>query len=197
MPLYRLPEDVGPHKVRRLYAPLPCHILMSPQLSKPPCSPTKRRRGASRNLSRSARQRHCARADCCIHTAARPLTSLDDLPWISALRIEPDPTNPWDIADLSCLNPTIEEEHTSSGPVRRRKTSLRLDPLAQPKDEEMYCRDIPFPFIGRALFQDMTPQTPPPRDRFTPSNVFFHGLYPILPSEVEISSRSSEVETPL
>ena len=34
------------------------------------------------------------------------------------------------------LNPTIEEEHTSSGPVRRRKTSLRLDPLAQPKDEE-------------------------------------------------------------
>ena len=195
MPLYRLPEDVGPHKVCRLYAPLPCHILMSPQLSKPPCSPTKRRRGLARNLSRSARHRHCARADCCINTTSGPLTSLDDLPWISALSIEPDHSNPWDIADLSLLDTAIEEEVYSSGPgpVRRRKSSLRKDHLAQTpmKAHKAPSSLVPFPFVRGTLFSqsDLLPHTPPPRDQFVPSEVIFQGIHPIFPSDIEEPSR--------
>ena len=169
---------------------------MSPQLSKPPCSPTKRRRGLARNLSRSARHRqcHCAPADCCINTIRGPLTSLDDLPWISALSIEPDPTNPWDVADLSLLDTAIEEERPSNGPgpVRRRKASPRLNPLAQPRDESL---EIPFPFISRTLFQsDVAPQTPQPRGRFRPSDVVFHRLHPILPTEDGPSSSVTDIK---
>ncbi|RDX56724.1 hypothetical protein OH76DRAFT_1451776 [Lentinus brumalis] len=175
---YRLPEDAGLRK-----------------LSKPPCSPTKRRRGAVRNLSRSARHRHCARADCCINTTSLPLTSLDDLPWISALSIEPDASNPWDIADLSLLDTAIEEQTPSRGPgpVRRRKSSLRMDPLTQSPviSDEAPSRLVPFPFARRALFSqsDLLPHTPPPRDRFVPSEVIFQGLRPIFPSDTEELSR--------
>ncbi|KAI0721044.1 hypothetical protein C8T65DRAFT_705514 [Cerioporus squamosus] len=170
---YCLPEDAGLRKVSSLYAP---------QAQGPPRN----------NLSRSVRPRHCARADCCINTACGPLTSLDDLPWISALSIEPDSSNPWDIADLSLLNTAIEEETRSSGPgpVRRRKTSLRKDPLTQSGDEAA-SRLVPFPFARRALFSqsDLLPHTPPPRDRFVPSEVIFQGLHPIFPSDIEQSSR--------
>ncbi|RPD80117.1 hypothetical protein L226DRAFT_191029 [Lentinus tigrinus ALCF2SS1-7] len=171
---YRVPEDAGLRK-----------------LSKPPCSPTKRRRGLARNLSRSVRHRHCARADCCINNISGPLTSLDDLPWISALSIEPDHSNPWDIADLSLLNTTIEEETYSSGPgpVRRRKTSLRKAHLAQTpmKGDQAATPLVPFPFARRALFSqsDLLPHTPPPRDQFVPSEVIFQGLHPIFPSDID------------
>ncbi|KAI1795825.1 hypothetical protein LXA43DRAFT_689296 [Ganoderma leucocontextum] len=165
---YVLPEDTGLHKLS----------------SKPSCSPTKRRRGLTRNLSRSTRHRHCARSDCCINTFSRPLTSFDDLPWISALSIEPDSANPWDIADLSLLD-TSEEESTGPGPIRRRKTSLRSNPLAPPpsKDEEDSFR-VPLPFFRLHDFTDTAPQTPPPRHRFIPSDVAFHDLRPVLPSDV-------------
>ncbi|KAI0748172.1 hypothetical protein C8Q80DRAFT_721822 [Daedaleopsis nitida] len=174
---YRLPEDVGLHK-----------------LSKPSCSPTKRRRGLTRNLSRSARHRHCARTDCCINTISRPLTSLDDLPWISALSIEPDHSNPWDIADLSLLDSSIEEEPSTRGPgpVRRRKTSLRLDPLAQSSTEDNESPSVVFPFVRRALFaqSELMPQTPQPKNRLNPSEVIFHGLRPMFPPDVEELPRS-------
>lgn len=182
---YVLSEDITLHKVSSLYARSDGLVLTNAQLSsKPPCSPTKRRRVLNRNLSRSTRHRHCARSDCCINTFSRPLTSFDDLPWISALSIEPDTTNPWDIADLSLLG-TSEEESSGPGPVRRRKTSLRSNPLAQPtsKDEEDQWT-IPIPFLRLHDLADPTPQTPPPKRRFTPSDVVFHDLLPVLPSEV-------------
>ncbi|KAI0709294.1 hypothetical protein C8Q76DRAFT_104731 [Earliella scabrosa] len=179
---YRLPEDAGLHK-----------------LSKPLCSPTKRRRGLARNLSRAARHRHCARTECCINTISGPPTSLDDLPWISALSIEPDYANPWDIADLSLLDIAIEEEPSSRGPgpVRRRKTPSRLHPLASPsKDDEVSPPVVAFPFVRRALFtqSDLTPQTPPPKIRFKPSEVTFHDLRPIFPSDLEEPPRSIDVD---
>lgn len=174
---YRLPEDACLHK-----------------LSKPSCSPTKKRR-VVRNLKRS-RHRSCARTDCCINTISRPLTSLDDLPWISALSIEPDHTNPWDIADLSLLDTTIDEEISAGpGPVRRRKTSLRSDPLAQPTSEDDMDSSsiVAFPFVRRALFSETVTQTPLPKDRFDPSRVNFHGLHPIIPLDIE-GPRSMETD---
>ena len=196
---YRLPEDAGLHKVSSLYARSDLPILTSPQLSKPLCSPTKRRRGLARNLSRAARHRHCARTECCINTISGPPTSLDDLPWISALSIEPDYANPWDIADLSLLDIAIEEEPSSRGPgpVRRRKTPSRLHPLASPsKDDEVSPPVAAFPFVRRALFtqSDLTPQTPPPKIRFKPSEVTFHDLRPIFPSDLEEPPRSIDVD---
>ncbi|PIL24040.1 hypothetical protein GSI_13791 [Ganoderma sinense ZZ0214-1] len=175
---YVLPEDSGLHKLS----------------SKPPCSPTKRRRALNRNLPRSTRHRHCARSDCCINTFSRPLTSFDDLPWISALSIEPDSANPWDIADLSLLD-TSEKESSGPGPVRRRKTSLRSNPLAQPRSkEEEDSWSVPLPFIRMYDFADPAPRTPPPKRRFSPSDVVFHDLHPVLPSEAtEQPSRPTHV----
>lgn len=159
-------------------------ILTRAQLSsKPPCSPTKRRRVLNRNLSRSTRHRQCARSDCCINSFPRPITSFDDLPWISALSMEPDSVNTWDIADLSLLD-TVGSESSGPGPVRRRKTSLRSNPLAQPpcKDnEDAFSMLLPFRLHD---FADEAPQTPPPRRRFTPSDVVFCDLRPVLPSDV-------------
>ena len=145
---------------------------MSPQLSKPPCSPTKRRRGVSRNLSRSARNRHCARSDCCINTICRPLTSLDDLPWISALTIEPDSTNPWDIADLSLLDHSL-------GPVRRRKTSLRSNPMDDPDSSPLLPSQLPLP-VDDLPSRPTTPE--PSHPSLLPSAVLFRNLMPVSPN---------------
>ncbi|KAI0647100.1 hypothetical protein C8Q79DRAFT_1009242 [Trametes meyenii] len=160
---FRLPEEAGRTK-----------------LSKPaPCSPTKRRRGLSSNLSRSGRRRHTARSDCCTTTFPRPITSFDDLPWISALTIEPDYTDPWDIADLSLLHHSWQEivEADGPGPVRRRKTPLRSNPLLQPSPKSSRPHSpIPFPFAH----PDEMPQTPPPRLFADPSEVVFQGLHPLI-----------------
>ncbi|KAI0362168.1 hypothetical protein OH77DRAFT_1390182 [Trametes cingulata] len=166
---FRLPEDAG-----------------RPKLSKPaPCSPTKRRRGLSSNLSRSTRRRHTARSECCINTFPRPITSIDELPWISALTIQPDFTDPWDIADLSLLNADYQAMSEGPGPVRRRKTSLRSDPLSQssPKRAESPT-PISFPFASL----DGMPQTPYPRQCADPSEVVFHALHPIFPSDIDYPS---------
>ncbi|KAL1944483.1 hypothetical protein VTO73DRAFT_2913 [Trametes versicolor] len=168
---FRLPEDAG-----------------RPKLSKPaPCSPTKRRRGLSSNLTRSARRRH-TRAECCINTFPRPLSSLDDLPWISTLTIEPDYTDPWDIADLSLLNADWQER--GPGPMRRRKTSLRSDPLSPstPTRKER-SSPIPFPFVS----MDEFPETPAPRPYADHSEVIFHGLRPIFPSDLDYPPRRVDI----
>ncbi|KAI0374946.1 hypothetical protein BV20DRAFT_403650 [Pilatotrama ljubarskyi] len=159
---FRLPEEAG--------RPKPA-----------PCSPTKRRRGVSSNLSRSGRRRHTARSECCINTFPRPITSLDELPWISALTIQPDFTDPWDIADLSLLNADWQAMSEGPGPVRRRKMSLRSDPLSQssPKRAESPT-PVSFPFAST----DGAPQTPYPRSFADPSEVVFHALHPIFPSDV-------------
>ncbi|KAI0670333.1 hypothetical protein C8Q78DRAFT_975794 [Trametes maxima] len=174
---FRLPEEAGRTKLSK-------HA---------PCSPTKRRRGLSSNLSRSSRRRHTARSDCCTTTFPRPITSFDDLPWISALTIEPDYTDPWDIADLSLLNPSWQEvvDADGPGPVRRRKTSLRSDPLSQPSPKSSRPHSpVPFPFVH----PDEMPQTPPPRLFADPSEVVFQGLNPLIFSpDLERSSRPVDI----
>ncbi|KAI0331112.1 hypothetical protein GY45DRAFT_1407118 [Cubamyces sp. BRFM 1775] len=178
LPPFRLPEEAGRSK-----------------LSKPaPCSPTKRRRGLSSNLSRSVRRRHTPRPECCINNLPRPITSFDELPWISALTIEPDLTDPWDIADLSLLKADWQEMSSGPGPMRRRKTSLRSDPLSQ---SSPHTREppspIPFPFIQR----DDIPQTPAPKFYPDPSEVIFQGLYPLFPSDVDTVSGTEDIEASL
>ncbi|KAI0636920.1 hypothetical protein C8Q77DRAFT_534811 [Trametes polyzona] len=170
---FRLPEDAGRSK-----------------LSKPaPCSPTKRRRGLSSNLSRSGRRRHNPRSECCISNFPRPPTSLDDLPWISALTIEPDLTDPWDIADLSLLNADWQAMRDGPGPVRRRKTSLRSDPLApSTPTRNASPSPAPFPFVSL----DDTLQTPAPRPYPPTSDVIFKGLYPIFPEDIDYPSRPAD-----
>ncbi|OJT04299.1 hypothetical protein TRAPUB_4933 [Trametes pubescens] len=124
------------------------------------------------------------RPKCCINPFPRPITSLDDLPWISALTIEPDYTDPWDIADLSLLNADWQER--GPGPMRRRKTSLRSDPLSPstPTRKERPS-PIPFPFVS----MDEFPETPAPRPYADPSEVIFHGLHPIFPSDLDYPPR--------
>ncbi|EJF65904.1 hypothetical protein BD309DRAFT_848217 [Dichomitus squalens] len=174
---YRVPEDGGIHNLS----------------SKPPCSPTKRRRGL-RNLPRTARHRHCGRSDCCINTFPRSLTSLDDLPWISSLSIEPDSANSWDIADLSFLDVPVDEECTGPGPVRRRKTSLRPNPLGHVSSRNEEPSQPCLPFMHLHQFADREPQTPPPRTRLVPSDVVFGGLYPVFPWDVEEPSGPDDVD---
>ncbi|KAH9946074.1 uncharacterized protein BXZ73DRAFT_72926 [Epithele typhae] len=177
---YHLPEDLSPRN-----------------LSKPPCSTTKRRRNVSRNLSRTPRHRHCTRADCCISIRGSP-SPFDDLPWISALSLDPDPYNLADIADLSLIDTVMDEETVPSvgpGPVRRRKTSLRSDPLAR-KDDEPSTPVRAFPFARRALFQfDQVPQTPPLRAPYEPSEVTFRDLRPVFPYDDEVRTSPTGVDT--
>ncbi|KAI0665216.1 hypothetical protein C8Q70DRAFT_39627 [Cubamyces menziesii] len=195
LPPFRLPEEAGRSKVSSLYARSDPPMLTDAQLSKPaPCSPTKRRRGLSSNLSRSVRRRHTPRSECCINNFPRPITSFDELPWISALTIEPDLTDPWDIADLSLLKADWQEMSSGPGPMRRRKTSLRSDPLSQPSPHTREPPSpIPFPFIQRDGF----PQTPAPRFYSDPSEVVFQGLYPMFPSDVDTVSGTEDIEASL
>ncbi|KAI0831355.1 hypothetical protein BC628DRAFT_1415872 [Trametes gibbosa] len=175
---FRLPEDAGRAKSSK---PAPCS----------PSSPTKRRRGLSSNLSRTTRRRHNPRTECCIHTFPRPITSFDDLPWISALTIKPDPTDPWDIADLSLLKADWQAMADGPGPIRNRKSSLRSDPLSQPtpaRDESP--SPIPFPFVSLGGI----PHTPAPRFFADPSEVVFQALRPIFPSDIDYPPRPVDIQ---
>ena len=99
----------------------------------------------------------------------------------------PSPIN-CDIADLSQL-PVNEDPAAfsdtmpASGPVRRRKTSLRSNPLRSGHESplsEPLLRQHPQihrptdPFPG-------CPRTPPPHVPFDPSKVTFHNLMPVFP----------------
>ncbi|KAJ7098039.1 hypothetical protein B0H15DRAFT_823853 [Mycena belliarum] len=105
-------------------------ILLDPRLRSPArshCNPLHRRRAA-----RPRRRRHCARADCPVESVLHPF---DRLPWISAMDARPDTLDPIDIADLSQLVVDDPLDQCGalppvSGPIRRRKTSLRPNPLA-------------------------------------------------------------------
>ncbi|KAF7295036.1 hypothetical protein MIND_01041800 [Mycena indigotica] len=114
-----------------------------------PCSTSRRRY--------STRRRHCNRTDCPTWTSSDH--PFDRLPWISAMDVAPDPANMADIADLSQL--TVDDDHvsTGAGPIRRRKTSLRSNPLAH----------------------DSHPHTPHPHNHNC--RVEFHNLMPVLSCE--------------
>ncbi|KAG9318717.1 hypothetical protein JVU11DRAFT_815 [Chiua virens] len=115
----------------------PIRLRDSPYLalnskSPTPCGPPHKRRAPSRLHARSTRRRrHVPRADCTLDAFGRA-SVFDQLPWISALEM-PSPSD-CDIADLSQLplneDPaTFSDNIPASGPVRRRKTSLRSNPL--------------------------------------------------------------------
>ncbi|KAJ7740735.1 hypothetical protein DFH07DRAFT_1064177 [Mycena maculata] len=139
---------------QRLQSP----IRLDARLRSSLCSPPHRRRSV-----RPPRRRHCARADCHIESALHPF---DRLPWISAMNISPDALDPMDIADLSQLvvddpPPQCGAVAPGSGPIRRRKTSLRSNPLA-PKGLTLH---------------ETTPYTP--LSHINHSRIHFHNLMPV------------------
>lgn len=129
-------------------------------LLQPSCSAPHRRR----TVRPTRRRRHCARAECPIESALHPF---DRLPWISAMDIQPDELDLADIADLSQL--VVDEPPSEcaallpgAGPIRRRKTSLRSNPLA-PKNLPLH---------------ETTLQTPPSSHN-NHSRISFHNLMPV------------------
>jgi hypothetical protein len=150
--------------------------------SPPPCTPTHRRRGPSIRISR--RRRHCARADCRIDTSGAAM-AFDRLPWISAMESTPEPSNTWDMADLSQLPAdefsADESDASGPGPVRRRKTSLRANPLAPgpetPETSPLRLRMQPLD----GAHMSSSPRTPTSQT-FDPSEIHFHDLLPVFPT---------------
>ncbi|KAI9571301.1 hypothetical protein HD554DRAFT_163389 [Boletus coccyginus] len=179
----------------RLLSPIrlhdPPYFALSSK-SPTPCGPPYKRRAPSRHFSRSTRRRrHAQRVDCPLDAFGRP-SIFDQLPWISALEM-PSSTN-CDIADLSQLplneDPAaFSDTMPASGPVRRRKTSLRSNPLGgheSPPSEPLLRQHSP---VHRPTdsFPDC-PKTPPPRVPFDPSKVTFHNLMPVFPRGVNPST---------
>lgn len=96
----------------------------------------------------------------------------DQLPWISAMETTPELTNPWDIADLSLL------PESGLGPVRRRKTSLRSNPMDAPESSPL---QYPLQLNDDDLpSRPTTPKSSHPS--LLPSAVLFRNLMPVSPS---------------
>ncbi|KAJ6547436.1 hypothetical protein B0H19DRAFT_1075291 [Mycena capillaripes] len=148
------PQPLVARTPQRLQSP----ILLDTRLRSPICSSPHRRRTV-----RPRRRRHCARAECPIESTLHPF---DRLPWISAMDTLPDELDLADIADLSQLvvdepPPDCAAQSPGSGPIRRRKTSLRSNPLG-PKNHTLH---------------ETTPQTPP--SHINHSRITFHNLMPV------------------
>jgi hypothetical protein len=135
------------------------------------------------------RRRHC-QGDCYFETVGAS-NFFDSLPWISAMETTKQP-NYRDIADLSQLDvlPSRSGSLPSGpGPVRRRKTSSRSNPLtAAPLNEVTPNHvllsshlSIPSPFRGRLLAS--SPRTP--LSRFSLSRVRFNDLLPVFSPDCE------------
>ncbi|KAF9227623.1 hypothetical protein BS17DRAFT_395263 [Gyrodon lividus] len=172
----------------RLLSPIvlnePPYVALNSK-SPTPCGSTHKRRTPSR-FSRSARRRrHTQRVDCPFDSFGRA-SVLDQLPWLSALEV-PRGVG-CDIADLSQIpvseDPAVFSEAVpASGPVRRRKTSLRSNPLGNGHEvpgSELPSRQL-FPLHRSIDLPPTRPQTPPPRIPFDPSRVTFHKLMPVFP----------------
>ncbi|KAJ6630615.1 hypothetical protein B0H10DRAFT_2172619 [Mycena sp. CBHHK59/15] len=167
-----------------------CSSLMTPPplASQQPLQSPAQLRSPARSLSSApqrrrtarSRRRHCPRAECHVEST---LHAFDTLPWISALDSPPDPLNPWDFADLSqidveeppsrCGDPMNGELSPCSGPIRRRKTSLRSNPLA-PRSPNLH---------------DLSFHTPSPHNH---SRVLFHNLMPVFSCDHALNTRTAE-----
>lgn len=125
------------------------------------------------------------------HSTCHPEPSVhafDRLPWIAALNSSPDHYDIWDIADLSQI-PMPRSSIPASGPVRRRKTSLRTSltptpplPFPPPHPDRRPTtppRETAVPFPTSVQGDTSSPKTPP-RTRFNPSRVLFRHLMPVL-----------------
>lgn len=164
--------------MRKIASLLTWHVSQRSQ-SPAPCTPSRRRRGPV-----ARRRRHCARSDCRMDTFGAAVT-FDRLPWISAMDTAPsEHMDPWDLADLSQLpaNEVIDvSDPTGPGPVRRRKTSLRTNPLASghPSADEFPLR-LRMPLLDAAQISS-NPHTPVSQ-KFNPMEIQFHNLLPIFPA---------------
>ncbi|KAH7914971.1 hypothetical protein BJ138DRAFT_1110060 [Hygrophoropsis aurantiaca] len=174
----------------RLLSPI---ILNDPQgmlktKSPSPCGSSSRRKGTARIARAPRRRRHPSRIDYPFDFFGHP-SAFDQLTWIPALDSPPN-FNPCDVADLSQIfnndNRVIPLDATpASGPVRRRKGSLRSNPLAsgpEPLSNNLPSRQI----FQSHQFPDRTvpaicPRTPPPLISFDPHCIKFHNLMPIFP----------------
>ncbi|OJA14865.1 hypothetical protein AZE42_00775 [Rhizopogon vesiculosus] len=164
------------------------HFLSLRSKSPMPCGAATRR-GTTRvtrsvNKRRRLPPRIKSPCDPCGHASM-----FDRLPWISAMELPPR-FNPCDTADLSHLPITVEQSNFSdaipaSGPVRRRKTSLRSNPIG---DNSESSRQL-FPFRQFSSCDRDFLKTPPPRVPFDPTRVTFHNLMPVFPHDVVQHSR--------
>ncbi|KAH6919067.1 hypothetical protein BKA70DRAFT_1381667 [Coprinopsis sp. MPI-PUGE-AT-0042] len=150
----------APSPIRRLKSPIP--LIESPNIQ--PCTPTRRR--STKTGTHALRRRRGIVQRQTPHP-------FDQLPWISAMETTPELTNPWDIADLSLL------PESGLGPVRRRKTSLRSNPMDAPES--------PLPVqLPLQLNDDDLPSRPatpkPSQPSLLPSAILFRNLMPVSPS---------------
>lgn len=135
------------------------------------------------NRTRTRRQPHCARTDCPV-TVSRP-HRFDSLPWISVMDIPPSEEPTHDIADLSELpvdldSPEFRYPGSGMGPVRRRKTSFRSDPLCSEEQPS-------HPAVSIIDYSNLYASTPAPKHRR--SRIAFHDLMPILSCDIHKFSR--------
>jgi hypothetical protein len=166
------------------------NAVQKPQ-SPPPCCPTPRRR--SSNVRTSRRRRHCAGADCRFDISGAGM-AFDHLPWISAMESTPEQLNTWDMADLSQLPADDfcdDLDASGPGPVRRRKTSLRTNPLASGHEssDSSLLRLRMQPSDGFPMLSD--PRTPT-SEIFDPSAVQFYDLLPVFPPRDSHSDESRD-----
>lgn len=162
-----------------------CHTDIISQISQSISNPPARRRG--KPTSRPPRRRRpLSRVECRVEP---PTHAFDNLPWISALEATPDHYSPCDIADLSQFDNFFSQSFPVSGPgpIRRRKTSLRANPLspAQPPMADTFPGDSSWaagstlPFCDTPnRFDPLSPRSTP-RPRFDPSRILFHNLMPV------------------
>lgn len=165
---YYTPDFVSP--VHRLRSPIALAESCK-QSFQPICSPSRRRTKPGSHSLR--RRRPHPRVERTSH-------SFDQLPWISTLESAPEHVDPWNIADLSLIpDPLpIDVPESGLGPVRRRKTSLRSNPLGtnDPASDSPSSSES-FP----PLYDSDTSSFPPatPASRFIPSRVLFRNLMPV------------------
>ncbi|KAH7924573.1 hypothetical protein BV22DRAFT_1047376 [Leucogyrophana mollusca] len=179
----------GPVSPPRLLSPIilndPAHFALKSK-SPPPCGTASRRRNPNRVARSTRRRRHPSRLDCPFDSYGHA-SAFDQLTWISALDSPPN-FSPYDVADLSQI--LVDEDRPlplnatpASGPVRRRKTSLRSNPLSSGADslsESLPSRQL-FPSYHSPDRVAICPRTPSPLISFDPRCVKFHNLMPVFP----------------
>lgn len=177
------------------FRPVFCCVCLSsallPPLTPPrqlPCSPSPRRRPKVCAQSQH-RRRHRSRVD--YRSESFPLHPFDKLPWIASLDAS-DNAHPADFADLSQLpDPTLLHIRPSGpGPIRRRKPSLRSNPLLPPPSVQHPAHANNNDDDNDHLFHEYTsnlstrdtpsrPSTPTHRPDFDHTRVTFRHLMPV------------------
>ncbi|KAG0705963.1 hypothetical protein DFH29DRAFT_235994 [Suillus ampliporus] len=148
-----------------------------------PCGAALRRGPTRTTRSTSKRRRFPPRLESPLDAIGRtPI--FDRLPWISTMDFPPrfDLCDTADLSQLPALGveePAFSDAIPASGPVRRRKASLRSNPLGNNPESESPSRQQ-FPFPSSSCERNCL-KTPPPRVSFDPTRVTFHNLMPVFP----------------